>query len=163
MLCCGFHFQFFDLALHRQFFQHSHSRLSAHLHRYPLFNLVLLCWSYFIRFYCRRSHRNKFHFLHSVFLCFLHSNKFLTSAVRYYLTIKSAKNIQPSKSKVSRICFFFVVLDMMAAMAWLAINLVLQTPSSATVQICTYRYEKTTIYFLVANVNVLFLKIRANE
>jgi ABC-type tungstate transport system substrate-binding protein len=65
---------------------------------------------------------------------------FLTSAVRYYLTIKSAKNIQPSKSKVSRICFFFVVLDMMAAMAWLAINLVLQTPSSATVQLCTNRY-----------------------
>ena len=65
---------------------------------------------------------------------------FLTSAVRHYLTIKSAKNIQPSKSKVSRICFFFVVLDMMAAMAWLAINLVLQTPSSGTVQLCTNRY-----------------------
>ena len=70
------------------------------------------------------------------FGCFI---TFLTSAVRYYLTIKSAKNIKPSKSKVSKLCLLFIALIMLTTTAWLTINLVLQTPFASLVDICINR------------------------
>ena len=60
----------------------------------------------------------------------------LISAVRYILTIKSAKNIQPSKSKVTFAAVAAFATIVLANLIWFIVNLKLDIPLSMIVESC---------------------------
>ena len=63
----------------------------------------------------------------------------LISSVRYFLTLKSAKNIQVSKTKVTQCVFAIFCIFSLAAVLWWTIHIMLDVPYAIIVETCFYR------------------------